>query len=384
MKKLAPLLASLLTFGALVPAADASTAPANDTAAGATVIGSLPFEDAVDMTYATPDEDGTATCYSSDAASVWYRMTPTAQMVVDMSTAGSGFDTTLDVYDSNSGDHISCNDDARDHTSALRVRMAAGTSYLVRVSGYSSDDTGLLQFAATEHIPPPPPANDTRAAAMAVNQLPFDHTADARSATADTDDAWSCFWSDSPSVWYRFTPTRDMIIDVTSSDWYAQVDIFEGDNNLGCAEGYRLRTTVSAGHDYFIRLATSDYEPGDLNIKIVEHIPLQASVSVAETATVTPGGAAVVQMTVTCNKEAEGLIELVARQAVGPVVTRDGAVADVACGERVTVPVRFTPEGAFLPGLAEVTWEGWLCDRDDWEDCVNLRGSRNVLLIPGV
>jgi hypothetical protein len=77
---------SILTLGLVTPALAA--VPSNDTYAGRTVIGSLPFSETLDTTEATTDADdaeANAACFApATDASVWYEYTATADGFLDV------------------------------------------------------------------------------------------------------------------------------------------------------------------------------------------------------------------------------------------------------------------------------------------------------------
>ncbi|MER7443518.1 PKD domain-containing protein [Micromonospora avicenniae] len=103
------------------------------------------------------------------------------------------------------------------------------------------------------------PANDDYSAAIAVESLPFTTTIDTGDATSDPTDPTGCY--NNGSVWFSFTPTRDMSIqaDTIGSNYNTVLSAWTGDQGaltlVGCNDNYygqeaRLAFTVSAGTTY--------------------------------------------------------------------------------------------------------------------------------------
>ncbi len=84
--------------------------------------------------------DFTATCASSAAPDVQYTWTAPATLTYTFSTAGSSFDTILEVrLYSNPSTVLGCNDDANGTVqSSLTLNVTAGTTYLINIDGYGS------------------------------------------------------------------------------------------------------------------------------------------------------------------------------------------------------------------------------------------------------
>jgi hypothetical protein len=80
--------------------------------------------------------------YPSNGRSVWYKWTPISSGMVTFSTAGSDFDTYLSAYTGSSISSLSSvasnDDDASLRTSWMAFRAVAGTTYYIKVDGYSA------------------------------------------------------------------------------------------------------------------------------------------------------------------------------------------------------------------------------------------------------
>jgi hypothetical protein len=131
---------------------------AGDDFDAATQIGSTPYSDTLDVTQATPAADDPTDCFGN-AHSVWYAYTPTESGTLDVSTAGSDYDTALGVYTGSRGTltPVTCNDDADGAlTSHVSIPVTAGTTYYVLAVAAWSSPPGTLQLSVSLTPPPPP------------------------------------------------------------------------------------------------------------------------------------------------------------------------------------------------------------------------------------
>src|SRR5262245_37122502 len=119
--------------------------PSNDTEQGAVPVDAVPFTHSVDATDATAD--GPRFC--SSQASVYYSFTPSADVRVQVDTLGSEYDTELGIYtrdEAGKVDQLGCSDDRVGRASGLRLRAAAGVTYVFMVGvccgNPSGDDPG--------------------------------------------------------------------------------------------------------------------------------------------------------------------------------------------------------------------------------------------------
>jgi hypothetical protein len=82
--------------------------------------------------------DITPACAINDFADVWYRYRSPVSGNVTVSTCGNPwFDTTLAVFATCGGTLIDCDDDSCGLQSSITFPAVAGTTYLIRVAGYS-------------------------------------------------------------------------------------------------------------------------------------------------------------------------------------------------------------------------------------------------------
>jgi len=145
---------TMLLLGAVAAPALAAP-PANDDRGAATVIGSLPFDDSIDTSEATPQANDPDCASDVNNPTVWYSFTPNETRRYRAFTDGSDYDTTLLVARVGSGglDVIDCNDDFNDLTSQVTWRGVAGQEYLIMAGACCGDDGGSLQV----HVRRAPP-----------------------------------------------------------------------------------------------------------------------------------------------------------------------------------------------------------------------------------
>jgi len=105
--------------------------PANDTCANATEV----FAGSTSTENLRATGNTTTPCGTSDTTDVWYRYTATGAGLVQASTCGAPFDTTLAVYSACGGTLIACDDNDCGLGSRVRWSGVPGTTYFIRVAG---------------------------------------------------------------------------------------------------------------------------------------------------------------------------------------------------------------------------------------------------------
>jgi hypothetical protein len=250
-------------------AAMAAGPPANDDWANASMISAIPYSDAVDTTEATTTGDTFNYC-GGGSNTVWYRVELSVDARVEISTAGSDFDTVIDLYEwidpPGAFAPRGCDDNAGPSgTSRLVADLTADQPYAIMASSVSGQPGGNLSLALSS-VPPPP--NDDFDAATGVGALPFHETLDAGSATSAADDPPSSCGGTGPSVWYDFTPasTGRYAISTQDSNYDTLVTVYTGSrgelSEIACNDNYepigsyqaRLRFDGEAGITYHVNV----------------------------------------------------------------------------------------------------------------------------------
>ncbi len=155
--------ASMLLGMALAGPASALAPPANDTFAGATVIGSLPYSTTEDSTGATADpidaQVGAACGLAPSPSpapdfSVWFNYIPTVDQTIQVDTSGSNYMTATGVVTGSPGSFQQAACFAGQGT----FSVTAGQTYHMLIVDLGTAPTGgTLKLSVTLAPPPPPP-----------------------------------------------------------------------------------------------------------------------------------------------------------------------------------------------------------------------------------
>jgi len=225
--------------------------PANDDFGNPTVISALPFADSISTVAATAAADDPS-C-SSNEHSVWYSFTPTQDTPIRADTAGSDYSTALGVYTGSRGalSEVAC----EFFGGQVAFNASANTTYFFMIAGAFGGPGGNLVFRVN-----PPPANDDFDSATVAPALPFTDSVFTGGATTAADDP-SCVGNEH-TVWYSFTPTRDMPIraDTAGSDYTTSLGVYTGSrgalSEVACASSpARVIFSATANTTYFFMVA---------------------------------------------------------------------------------------------------------------------------------
>lgn len=264
-----------------VPSPATAVAPPNDDVADATVISSLPFDDAISTVEATESaDDPEPSCvFAAGPPTVWYEFTPDTPMAVHIDTNGSNFDTVLAVYRGDPGNltEVGCDGDGGDTVeSALGLAVEAGVRYLVMVTS-ETPDGGQLELHATAGAPLS--TNDDIDTATAFGTLPFSDEVSTLNATEDPSDPDDCISTfDGATVWYEYTPSADdlsVAVESSGDGFTPTIAVYRGSADalvpVACGSGRpaSFRTaatfTAEAGSRYLLLVGTF-FEGGDLTV----------------------------------------------------------------------------------------------------------------------
>ena len=253
---------------------DSATPPANDNFIDATEISTLPFSDAMNNGAATQEHNEPVACVCGKfavppLATVWYAFTPDVDAVIVADTAGSDFNTVINVL--LPGDlgprAIGCAaSQSRFPPARLGFEVEAGQLYYFQVGGAPFDaGFGNLSFELSVGVPP---ANDDFTSAVEVTGLPFEAGVDTIAAGLQAEEpAPSCAPRGvASSVWYRVsTIERSLIIaEATGGAFSPIIGVYQG-NELGgltqvvCGRRDFPATLVGfeadAGETYYLQVA---------------------------------------------------------------------------------------------------------------------------------
>lgn len=218
----------------------------------ALAVDALPFDAVVDMRSSTVEPDEPMGC-SWKEGSAWYRFVPAESLKVDASVTSLPYswDASLDVYVGSPGSLslVGCGG------GEVLFEAVAGETYYLQVGSQYRTGSVLFELAAV-----PPPANDDRAAATVVDQLPFADEVDTRAATVEADEPFG-WWSSGRTVWYTYTvsgPITDPTYLRASMDWPSWVAVYEvgegGGQQLVAHEPWSLIMQVTYPATYYFQV----------------------------------------------------------------------------------------------------------------------------------
>jgi len=136
--------------------------PTNDACSTAKIVGATPYEDSILTFAATSGTEDSSLCGCTlNGRSVWYRYNAPVNATLTVSTAGSNYDTVVDVFSGTCGSkqELDCSDDGAfpSHTSSLTMAACGGTAYLFEVTAYCATGSGSLNL----HVSTTPGAPDS-------------------------------------------------------------------------------------------------------------------------------------------------------------------------------------------------------------------------------
>lgn len=242
------LLAPRGDIGGLVSRARAQSTPPNDAFANPAFVGPgisppgaadlLPWDGAQPTTGATLEAGETAPC-GPIGATVWYALNADTVGNVEVTTAGSDFDTILAVYTAGGGflpsppganlSSVACNDDAAGVTSSLSFTMSRGTQYYIQVGGKQGATGNLKLHVACN--PECAPSNDDF---FAPGQLFVDAYTNTQTVRSTTTAATTQPGEQSPcgnigkTVWYQTQVEQDatVVFDTAGSDFDTVIALY--------------------------------------------------------------------------------------------------------------------------------------------------------------
>jgi hypothetical protein len=208
---------------------------------------------------------------SSGAFDVWYKFVATATSNMVSVKGSSDFDPVIILKDSCNGSVINCADNnySGDTEIITENNLVVGTTYYVRVYHYGSIAPATAEFDICVSIPPPPPANDDCANAIALtsdttcNFISGSVLASTESMPADSCNGFTS--SSAYDVWYKFvaTSTAQKIKVKGSADFDAIVLLSDGctGSTLDCSDNSTTGGTeeiefvgLTVGNTYYIRV----------------------------------------------------------------------------------------------------------------------------------
>jgi len=217
----------------------------------------------------------TSSCGTSDTADVWHTFTPVGSGDLHVSLCGSGFDTTLAVYDGCAGSELVCNDDSCGSASEVDLQVVGGLTYWLRVAGNNSQ-TGDYVITATLD---PFIAGDVCTDATVVTE---GAVYNGSTTSGQGSDLTSCAFGDNVDVWHSYTAvqTTTATVSLCGSSFDTTLAVFDSCggaelvcNDDGCGLASELTLDVTTGTTYLIRVAGFNGSEGDYSLLITEQMP---------------------------------------------------------------------------------------------------------------
>ena len=224
----------------------------------------LPMSHEQTTTLAAFSPDRPFSCSVNVGHTVWYRLRSPATGSLVATTAGSNFDTALQVYlASGTGlKPVTCNDDWEAITSRVQFSATTGKVYYFQIGGWQGA-SGDVVFTVRAK-----PRNDSFANATVVKSLGSTFDGDTTLATAQTGEPNQC-GTPTRTVWFKYQPavTGSVTVDTFGSHSFFDtvVNVYRGTSPgsliaVGCNdEGgpgskSRFTWTAQAGQTYYIQL----------------------------------------------------------------------------------------------------------------------------------
>ena len=233
------------------------------------------------------EADATCVAGGNDGAnSVWWKFTADVNGTFLFGTFNSDFDTILSLW--TGGSHplaeFACDDESGGNsTSALIATLTAGTTYFVRVSGYTDvgypgPEEGTIELVAT----PVEAGSDALADALIVTDpLPFGSIGSTVGTTVEPGEASaSCAAGNdgANSVWWSYTPGVNGTVNFStfSADFDTVLSLWTGTNHplteVACDDDSggdgtsMLPVLLTAGTTYFVRVSGKGSSEGTVSV----------------------------------------------------------------------------------------------------------------------
>jgi len=255
--------------GMPVPDFTGVTAPANDLFASPTALSGSTGTTAFSTAGATRETGEPTHGASTGAASVWFTWTAPASGSLQVTTAGSAYDTLLAAYTGSalgSLTQLAANDDANGGTtSSITFNVMAGTTYRFAADGWGGQaGAGVLNWTLTEQNPP---ANDAFGAAAVISGASGTASGNTTLASRETGEPSHGDSSSTASVWYRWTAPSDgqLTVSTQGSGFDTLLGVYTGsavnglttlaqndDADVGGVVWSQVNVAVTAGTTYAI------------------------------------------------------------------------------------------------------------------------------------
>ena len=267
--------------------------PANDSFAGAVAVSGSSWTLSGSNVDATSEAGEPQHAGSAPAKSVWWSWTATSTGTCTLSTAGSGFDTVLAVYQGSSVgalNAVASNDNAAISgiTSSLSFPVTSGAVYRIAVDG-KSGASGAITLKGS--VTMPGPANDAFSSATAVTGTSFLAEGNNTGATVEVGEPKHAGQTGGRSAWWTWTAPGNGTLTVTTqgSTFDTLLGVYAGsalqsltrigsnDDETSSVRTSRVAITVAGGTVY--RIAVDGYLGEQGTIRLAGTFQAQAALT---------------------------------------------------------------------------------------------------------
>jgi len=267
--------------------------PANDSFAGAVAVSGSSWTLSGSNVDATSEVGEPQHAGSAPAKSVWWSWTATSTGTCTLSTAGSGFDTVLAVYQGSSVgalNAVASNDNAAigGITSSVSFPVTSGAVYRIAVDGKSAA-SGAIALKGSLAVPGP--ANDSFSSAAAVTGTSFSVAGSNAGATIEVGEPRHAGQTGGRSAWWTWIApssgtltvttqgsTFDTLLGVyTGSAFQSLTRIGSNDDESSSVRTSRVTITVVGGTAY--RIAVDGYLGEQGTIRLAGTFKAQAALT---------------------------------------------------------------------------------------------------------
>ncbi|MDX1993046.1 MAG: zinc-dependent metalloprotease family protein [bacterium] len=275
--------------------ASVSAPPSNDNFANALVVDAFTYVSNVTTTNATNEaNDPTLSCAANVGKTIWYRFTATGSGTVNLSTAGSNFDTAIAAYTGSPGafTQVGCNDNGSGQ-GVFDLTVTAGTTYYVLIGG-KGQTGGAATFTFSA------PWEDDFNYAVGINALPYTYNGSTAAATTAGDDPnLTCISGEGKSIWLRYTAPASGTVTLTTngSNFDTVLGVFTGSRGSltqqACNDDATGTTSainnfaVTSGTTYHIYLGGYNSASGTVVFNMTGTVAAPTPVVSAPTGTIT-------------------------------------------------------------------------------------------------
>lgn len=268
--RLSTSVAALVVFGALAPAQ-------NDECTGAIPVNVGSTSSLSNVGATTSIAPGGC---GNIGADVWFSHVATCTGTLTASTCGAtSFDTVLEVFSGSCGalTSLGCNDDACGTQSVVAVPVTSGSTYYLRVGGFSgATGTFVLNLTCTGGSTGRPDDNCTGATAINLGTNgPFSNVGYTTSppnwpCAPSGNDRWFSFTASvsGPHTIQTCSSTRtvDTVIEVFSGSCTALSSIACNDDS--CGLGSSVQVNLTSGSTYLIRVGGYSSAVGNFDVEV--------------------------------------------------------------------------------------------------------------------